>query len=178
MQRERDRRRARCDRAGLYSKGDHGGRLSLRDYHFAISTAGSCTLVLQTLILALLHTERASTIRISGGTHNAMALSVQLLQRAYIPQLVAMGTQVDIALERYGFYPAGGGVATVSVNPCPRLKPIELAKRGPLVRAYAEAFVAGIPSGVARRELEYVGAALDWGVSNCGRGYCRATKAG
>jgi RNA 3'-terminal phosphate cyclase (ATP) len=53
------------------------------DYAFAIGTAGSCTLVLQTLLPALLAADAPSTVKISGGTHNAMAPPVHFLQRAY-----------------------------------------------------------------------------------------------
>jgi RNA 3'-terminal phosphate cyclase (ATP) len=132
------------------------------DYEFAIGTAGSCTLVLQTLALALLHAETPSTIRISGGTHNEMAPPVQFLQRAYLPLLAAMGAQVEVRLERYGFYPAGGGVVTATIEPCKALAPHDLLTRGARRDAYAEAFVAGIPASVGQRELACIGAKMGW----------------
>lgn len=138
------------------------GPIEAGDYDFAIGTAGSCTLVLQTIVLALLHAGKPSTVRISGGTHNAMAPPVQFLQRAYLPLLARMGAEVGIDLLRYGFYPAGGGVVTASVQPCARLAPIECMERGALAEGYAEAFFAGIPSSVGTRELAQVGAALGW----------------
>jgi len=132
------------------------------DYDFAIGTAGSCTLVLQTVVLALLHADQPSTIRISGGTHNAMAPPVQFLQRAWLPLLEKMGAEIGIDLLRYGFYPAGGGVVTASVQPCARLAPITCVERGAFVDGYAEALFAGVPSSVGSRELAQVGAALGW----------------
>lgn len=132
------------------------------DYHFAIGSAGSCTLVLQTVLPALLYAQQPSTVRITGGTHNSMAPPVQFLQRTYLPLLARMGAQVDIELVRYGFYPAGGGEVIATVRPCERLAPLVLMKRGSLVAGYAEAFVAGVPPGVALRELDCVGGALDW----------------
>lgn len=132
------------------------------DYDFAIGTAGSCTLVLQTVVLALLYADQPSTIRISGGTHNAMAPPVQFLQRAWLPLLAKMGAEVGIDLLRYGFYPAGGGVVTASVQPCARLAPIACIERGAFVDGYAEAFFAGVPSSVGSRELAQVGTALGW----------------
>lgn len=138
------------------------GPIRAGDYDFAIGTAGSCTLVLQTVLLALLHADQPSTIRISGGTHNAMAPPVQFLQRAYLPLLRKMGAEVDIDLLRYGFYPAGGGVATARVQPCAGLRPIACLERGAFVDGYAEALFAGIPSSVGSRELAQVGAALGW----------------
>jgi len=76
--------------------------------------------------------------------------------------MVKMGANIDIALERYGFYPAGGGIVTAAVQPCPALAPIACDERGALVDAYAEAFFAGIPASVGTRELAEVGAALGW----------------
>jgi RNA 3'-terminal phosphate cyclase (ATP) len=49
------------------------------DYEFAIGTAGRCTLVLQTILPALLYGDATSTVRITGGTHNPMAPPVQFL---------------------------------------------------------------------------------------------------
>ena len=138
------------------------GPIQAGDYDFAIGTAGSCTLVLQTVLLALLHADKPSTIRISGGTHNAMAPPVQFLQRAWLPLLARMGAEVGIDLLRYGFYPAGGGVVTASVQPCARLAPIACIARGAFVDGYAEAFFAGVPSSVGSRELAQVETALGW----------------
>lgn len=139
------------------------GPIAAGEFGFAIGTAGSCTLVLQTLALALLHAKAPSTVRISGGTHNSMAPPVEFLQRAYAPLLAAMGAQIGFALERHGFYPAGGGVVVATITPCVTWTPIELVERGAARAGYAEGIVAGIPLNVARRELAYIGAELEWG---------------
>jgi len=141
------------------------GRVTGGDYHFAIGSAGSCTLVLQTVVLALLYAQQPSTIRITGGTHNTMAPPVQFLQRTYLPLLARMGAEVDIELARYGFYPAGGGEVIAIVRPCEHLKPLVLMERGSHVAGYAEVFVAGLPPGVGLRELGCIGDALEWGES-------------
>jgi RNA 3'-terminal phosphate cyclase (ATP) len=133
------------------------------DYHFAIGSAGSCTLVLQTVMLALLHAQQPSTVRITGGTHNAMAPPVQFLERAYLPLLARMGAEVDIALRRYGFYPAGGGEVIATVRPCAQLRQLSLMERGSYVAAHADAFVAGLPQSVGMRELSCIGHAMQWG---------------
>lgn len=69
------------------------------DYAFAIGTAGSCTLVLQTVAPALLFADRPSRVTVSGGTHNAMAPPAHFLQRAYGRALAAMGAQIDFRLQ-------------------------------------------------------------------------------
>ncbi|ATQ78751.1 RNA 3'-phosphate cyclase [Massilia violaceinigra] len=132
------------------------------DYQFAIGSAGSCTLVLQTVMLALLHADGPSTVRISGGTHNPMAPPAQFLQRAYIPLLRKMGADIDIELLRSGFYPAGGGCIVATIAPCPQLQQLTLMERGERVEGYAEGIVAGLPASIALRELECVGLGMNW----------------
>ena len=138
------------------------GAIKGGDYSFAIGTAGSCTLVLQTILPALLYADAASTVRISGGTHNSMAPPVHFLQRAYGRVLEQMGASVDIALKRFGFYPAGGGEVEATVRPCAQLKVIDLTARGERHNGYAESFVAGVPASVATRELAVIGLGMGW----------------
>ena len=138
------------------------GKIKSGDYNFAIGTAGSCTLVLQTLLLALSHADGPSTVRISGGTHNPMAPTVQFLQHAYARALKAIGVNVDIMLERSGFYPAGGGVVVASVTPHLALEKIALTERGERVCGRAEAVVAAITREIGERELKVVGAEMGW----------------
>lgn len=132
------------------------------EYAFSIGTAGSCTLVLQTILPPLLTASSRSTIRIAGGTHNKAAPPVDFLARAFLPLLERMGAVVNINLERHGFYPRGGGTIEVQVVPVDRLQPIRLRERGARLRGYAEAYICGIPVHVAERELAVVGDRLNW----------------
>ena len=131
-------------------------------YQFAIGSAGSCTLVLQTLIPALLYADKPSTIKITGGTHNDMAPPAQFLQNAYGRVLQQMGADVSFELKRYGFVPAGGGEIIAQIQPCKQLKQLHLLERGERLNGYAESFVAGVPVDVAKRELECVGTGMGW----------------
>jgi RNA 3'-terminal phosphate cyclase (ATP) len=106
--------------------------------------------------------DRPSTLHLSGGTHNPMAPPVQFLQRAYGRALAEMGAEIDVQLERFGFYPAGGGEVSASVSPCAQPRPCTWMARGERKAAYAEAVIAGIPPQVAQRELECVGKAMNW----------------
>ncbi len=118
--------------------------------------------MLQTVLPALLFAESASTVQVSGGTHNSMAPPVQFLQRAYGRVLEKMGASVDIQLKRFGFYPAGGGEVTAEIQACKKLRQIEIMEHGERQSAYAESFVAGVPANVAKRELECVGTGMGW----------------
>jgi len=136
------------------------GQVKAGDYAFAIGSAGSCTLVLQTVLPALLHAGGPSTLKLSGGTHNPFAPPAHFLQRAFLPLLARMGARVDLQIGRCGFYPAGGGELNVRIEPCVQLAPLHLEERGPAVRIHAESLVAGVPVEVAKRELAAVQAAL------------------
>ncbi|QSQ24640.1 RNA 3'-terminal phosphate cyclase [Pyxidicoccus parkwayensis] len=135
--------------------------LAAGNYHFSVGTAGSATLVLQTVLPALLMAQAPSTLMLEGGTHNPAAPPFDFLRRAYLPLLKRMGPEVEATLERPGFFPAGGGKFRVNVHPAP-LKPLSLLERGRVLRRDVKAVVAMIPFDVAKRELDTVAGALKW----------------
>lgn len=137
------------------------GRLTGANYSFAIGTAGSSTLVLQTVMPPLLIAPEPSTVRITGGTHNRGSPPFDFLQRAFLPQIVRMGAQVELQLARHGFYPRGGGEIVAKIQPS-ALAALALNGRGERVRAYAEAYVAALPIHIGQRELEVIGQGLNW----------------
>lgn len=131
------------------------------NYRFAIGSAGSATLVLQTVLPALCLAAAPSQIALEGGTHNPLAPPLDFLQRVFLPLVERMGPRVVARLERYGFYPAGGGRATVSVDPQP-LRPIELLDRGPVVQRQVRVLLARLPRSIGQREAAAVCRGLDW----------------
>ena len=131
------------------------------DYRFAIGSAGSCTLVLQTLLPVLLRADAPSTLHISGGTHNPLAPPADFLMRAWLPLLRRMGAKVDMQLLRHGFAPAGGGGISSQVEPS-LLSPLHLLEPGAVLRQGASALLAGIPGHVGERELARVMKRLKW----------------
>lgn len=130
------------------------------DYQFAIGTAGSCTLVLQTVLPALWFADGESTLVVTGGTHNPGAPPADFLIRAWLPLLLAMGVDMEIELVRHGFYPAGGGEIRARVRPIKALRPLDLDTREALLSTHATAIVAAVPAGVAHRELATLSARL------------------
>jgi RNA 3'-terminal phosphate cyclase (ATP) len=138
------------------------GKLAAGDYSFAIGTAGSCTLVLQTVLPPLLVAPAASRVRITGGTHNRASPPFDFLSRSFLPLLARMGAAVDLQLASYGFFPRGGGEIRARIQPAGRLAPLSLTARGSFVAGLAEAYIAAVPLHVAQRELEVIGKALGW----------------
>lgn len=133
------------------------------DQAFQVGTAGSCTLVLQTVWPALMLADQPSQLRLGGGTHNPMAPPYHFLERSYAPLMRRLGAPVDLQLRRLGFFPAGGGEVAVRIEPAAAtLQPYDLMERGALREAYAECYAAAVPRSVARRELDQLGAGLGW----------------
>jgi len=132
------------------------------NFHFAVGSAGSCTLVFQTILPALLIAGGSSEITLEGGTHNPFAPPFDFLEKAFLPVIDRIGPKVDAILEKPGFYPAGGGRFKVSVNPA-GLNRINLLERGNIIHKTAQASVANLPVNIANRELKVIREMLDWG---------------
>jgi RNA 3'-terminal phosphate cyclase (ATP) len=140
-------------------------RVAHGDYHFAVGTAGSATLVLQTVLPALIvgdDQNQQTHLTLEGGTHNPFAPPFDFLAKAFLPLLGRMGARIEARLERYGFYPAGGGRFEIVITPVKKLEPIELNERGKILDRRATALVAHLPRNIAERELGVVHKKLSW----------------
>ena len=141
------------------------GPVRAGDYAFRVGTAGSATLVLQTVLPALLLAEGESNLTLEGGTHNPFAPPVDFLEKAYLPLVNRLGPQVEVRLVRPGFYPAGGGQFTVRVQPAKQLGPLELIHRGQIVAHRVRAMVANLPRHIAERECRTIVRETGWNKS-------------
>lgn len=130
-------------------------------YRFAVGSAGSANLVLQTLLPALLHAKDKSVVTVEGGTHNMAAPPFEFLEHTFLPHLKSMGIDVTLTLDRYGFYPAGGGALTARIRPCENIRALELRNRGTLHKIEATAYFANLRADIAKRELGVVGDMLN-----------------
>lgn len=137
-------------------------RIRPGEYRFQVGSAGSTSLVMQTILMPLLCAEGPSTVRIEGGTHNPMAPPFDFLERSYLPQLRRMGADVDLKLNRYGFYPAGGGKVLANIRPIEAWRGIDLVNRGDLLRRSIRSTVANLPTTIAQRELDHIQKKTEW----------------
>src|SRR3990172_12444042 len=129
-------------------------------YRFVIGSAGSTTLVLQSILPVLLTADSSSDMTLEGGTHNAFAPPFEFLAFAFLPLLNRLGPTVRATLIRPGFYPCGGGELRVEIEPCERLSRLELPERGKVLGIRARAIVSRLPLSIAERELRVVGEEL------------------
>jgi RNA 3'-terminal phosphate cyclase (ATP) len=119
---------------------------------FDTSTAASTTLILQGLAPALIFAGGKTTLEIIGGTNNPMAPSVMYIQKVFLPMLKEIGAQVGVSVDKYGWYPKGGGVLHVDITPINELKSVSLMERGVLQSVLGIALISNLPKHIAERE--------------------------
>lgn len=128
----------------------HPGKVVPGDYHFAVGTAGSTGLVLQTVLMPLVMADAPSRLVLEGGTHNMLAPPFDFIERSFLPIINRMGPKVSARLLRHGFYPRGGGRIEVEIEPAP-LRAIECTERGAPTCERGRVLFASLPEEVAQR---------------------------
>lgn len=152
--------------------------VAAHDLDIDIGSAGSTTLVVQTILAPAIAARRPLRAVVRGGTHNPMAPPFEFLDRVFLPHLAAMGARVTLALDRHGFATGGGGRAshdeltqyrgqlTLVVEPG-ELRPLEVVEALPVRERHATAILARLPTHVADRELAVVRARLGFTAAEC-----------
>lgn len=98
-----------------------------------IGTAGSVSLVLQSLLIASLLVKDKINFRIIGGTDVRLAPGVDYMSFVAVPVLNLLGCRVEVNLLRRGYYPRGGGLVDAVVHP-PDLVRLNLRDRGGILK--------------------------------------------
>lgn len=129
-------------------------------YRFAIGTAGSATLVAQTVLPALMIAGAPSALTIEGGTHNPLAPTYDFFAHTFCSIINSMGPKVTTRLERPGFFPKGGGIMQLDIIPSTQLTPLVLIERGEIKQQWAEILLAQLPVHIAQREQAVIECAL------------------
>ena len=147
------------------------GEVKRGDYVFDIGTAGSTSLVLQTLVPAFtlsvaLNDYRSlssggrseqgvvgkTTITLKGGTHVPFSPCFHYLAGIFASLLGTIGIDMRVAIDSYGFYPKGGGRIRAELYPVKRLKPLSAVKRGRILRLTGYSGVGNLPVSIAERQ--------------------------
>lgn len=98
-----------------------------------IGTAGSITLLFDAVLPLGTQVNDAFALTATGGTDVKWSPTIGYLGQVKLPLLAQYSFAGAVELERTGFYPAGGGQATLRVEPS-TLDPLALADRGWLNR--------------------------------------------
>ncbi len=131
-------------------------KIKNENFSIDIGTAGSITLVLQTLIPICIHADKEVELEIIGGTDVKWSPNIEYFQEVFCRNVEKMGIKIESEILKYGFYPKGGGKVKVKINPCKILKPINLAERGIVNRYDIRSIVSKSleKSKVAERQIE------------------------
>ncbi|HEY9679806.1 MAG TPA: RNA 3'-terminal phosphate cyclase [Drouetiella sp.] len=133
-------------------------------YEFDIGTAGSTTLVFQTILPPLMLAKEKSELTFTGGTHNPHAPPFDYVNETFVPTLEQFGPTVKLDLGRLGFYPPGGGKFSAVVKPKEKLEVVELMRRGKTLRRCARSLLVRLSQRIGQKELDYVRLNMpDWG---------------
>ncbi len=98
-----------------------------------IETAGSIPMLFLSTLPICLFAEAPVQVHVAkGGTDTTHAPTINYMRNVLLPVLKKMGVDVEIAVQKYGYYPKGMGEATLTVKPNPDLKPIMLERFGNL----------------------------------------------
>jgi RNA 3'-terminal phosphate cyclase (ATP) len=140
------------------------GTITSGNYTFSVGTAGSTTLVLQTVLPALMLADGESNLTLKGGTHNPFAPPLDFLTKSYLPLVNRMGPKVtvDPLYVHPGFYPAGGGSFRVNIQPTRQLERLELMDRGEIRARRVTAMVANLPQHIGERECRAIAEKTGW----------------
>ena len=122
------------------------------EYHFAIGTAGSTTLLLQTLLPALWLAKDKSTLRLSGGTHNPLAPCFDFIECVFLPLMKTLGAEASLDLIETGFAPSGGGTLECTITPPSKgFDEIQVHDRGDLIEERIKVISRNIASSITER---------------------------
>ncbi|MFC7141866.1 RNA 3'-terminal phosphate cyclase [Halosimplex aquaticum] len=127
-----------------------GGR-----YEADIGTAGSLTLLFDTFLPLATQIDEPLTITATGGTDVKWSPPIAYYRTVKLPLLRRLGIAAAVECEKTGFYPAGGGRATLRLWPS-TLSPIELTERGrpTTARVYSKASTDLADGDVVERQAD------------------------
>ena len=140
------------------------GPLRGGDHEFRIQTAGSTSLLLQTVLLPLAFSGEQSSVRLGGGTHQKMAPSFHFLERGFLPGCRRLGVHARASLQRPGYFPRGGGRVLLEVEPLTAkgpLRPLQMLERGDLVECRVITCFSNLPEHVTERATKAAVSAIE-----------------
>ncbi|MFQ6044717.1 MAG: RNA 3'-terminal phosphate cyclase [Candidatus Poribacteria bacterium] len=130
-------------------------------------SAGAISLIFQAIFLPLAFAGAPSTVTLRGGTHVAWSPIVHYLQEIFLEHAKKFGIQGEITLNRWGWYPKGGGEAVVKIQPVIRktdgipdpslrsgaaLKEVRLLERGELIEIVGISALSNLPKHISQRQ--------------------------
>ncbi len=120
-------------------------------YTFDIGTAGSITLLMQSLLPLLVFADRQSNLTLMGGTHVPHSPTIDYYSNVFLPMVRKMGVNAELEIQEFGWYPKGGGKVILYTKPS-KLNSIELLEKSDLISINGYASQSNLPEDILTRE--------------------------
>lgn len=104
--------------------------ISHQNLSIDVGTAGSVTLVLQSLMIPAVHTDKELEFEIIGGTDVKWSPTFAFFEAVFCGNLEKMGLKIEPRVLKSGYYPKGGGKVMVKVHPFMKIEPVNWTERG------------------------------------------------
>ena len=138
----------------------HPQEISGGNYTFDVAdirpSAGALSLVFQSVALPLSFAKIPSIVTLRGGTHVPWSPSVHYLQKVFIPMAARFGFEGSIQLNRWGWYPKGGGEAIARVQPSADWNGVQLGHRGKLQAIHGISAASNLPEHIINRQRNQI----------------------
>jgi len=131
------------------------GNIVSKNLNINIGTAGSITLVMQALLLPLIFSKQPTTTSIVGGTDVAWSQPMDYFANIFCP-LINNFAEITVKIKKRGFYPKGGGLATIILGPKNDPEPFNLIMHDELLGIKGKSFCSQSLRGldVAERQIK------------------------
>ena len=114
-------------------------------------SAGSITLIFQSLLYPLLFAEQPSTIYLRGGTHVPFSPPYHFISHVFQPALSQLGIAVSTTLKAWGWYPQGQGEMAATITPQPGISSIDFPRKEKSNEIHGVAAVTNLPAHIPQR---------------------------
>jgi RNA 3'-phosphate cyclase len=131
------------------------------NYDFDIGTAGSIGLLLQCVAPIAAFSDSPTRLRIKGGTAVRWSPPVRIMDKVVWEAFRQMGFQGRLEVQREGFYPRGGGVVEVAIEPVIMLDTLKADSPGEIRLIKGYSICGKLPRHVAERQASSAETILD-----------------
>ena len=114
-------------------------------------TAGSISLIAQTIIPISIFGGVELDVEIRGGTEVPNAPTIDYLTRIVVPVYQKLGAEIVVDLKQRGYFPRGGGIATIKSSMAASSEPIQLVS-SEKISARILSVSRNLPEHVAKRQ--------------------------
>jgi len=128
------------------------GTVESREVSFDLQTAASIPLVLQAVVPSVALAGASMELELIGGTDVPWSPTFDYVERVLRPALALVGVIFSSNVAKRGYYPNGGGRATIHVEPCERAKPLNITKKSEGPELSVVSRCGRLPAHVAERQ--------------------------